>query len=140
MLIGAEVRGWRYSGWSKWPPCAVNMFRIRIGSLLACREGSVRTGRSAAAAGGSPLDSGDWMRKSASHPPGKCLIWMRAHRRRTGPGPRRNQLFLVASHDEIKRVEAGGRGCNPEGEARARRPNQAVSEARGSSGLSGIFL
>lgn len=40
MLTGAEVRGWRYSGCSKWPECAVSMVRIFTGSLLACRRGS----------------------------------------------------------------------------------------------------
>lgn len=40
MLTGADVRGWRYSGCSKWPLCAVNIFTIRMGNLLACREGS----------------------------------------------------------------------------------------------------
>lgn len=85
------MRGWRYSGCSKWPLCAVNIFTIRIGSLLAWREGSegerqgvgvgtdglsapVRCGSSAA------LRSGDWLRKSGSGPPGRSLIWIGAQR------------------------------------------------------------
>lgn len=93
MLTGADVRGWRYSGWSKWPPCAVNIFRIRMGSLLAWREGSAGAGQlvrawtdggAAPVPRGSPLASaalrsGDWLRKSASDPPGGSLIWIEAH-------------------------------------------------------------
>lgn len=95
MLTGADVRGWRYSGWSKWPPCAVNIFMIRMGSLLAWREGSAGDGQDVGAETdgfpaplrcGSPLAaaalalrSGNWlMRKSGSDPPGGSLIWIEA--------------------------------------------------------------
>ncbi len=91
MLTGADVRGWRYSGCSKWPLCAVNIFMIRMGSLLAWREGSVGEGHDvgvetdlfpAPVRCGSPLAtavlrSGDWLRKSGSGPPGGSLIWIR---------------------------------------------------------------
>lgn len=92
MLTGADVRGWRYSGCSKWPLCAVNIFMIRMGSLLAWRDGSVgeeldvgvktdafpapvRCGSPLASAA---LRSGDWLRKSGSGPPGGSLIWIGA--------------------------------------------------------------
>lgn len=95
MLTGADVRGWRYSGWSKWPLCAVNIFMIRMGSRLAWREGSAgegqdvdveRDGSAAPARCGSPLASaalrsGDWLRKSGSDPPGGSIIWIEAHNR-----------------------------------------------------------
>lgn len=90
MLTGADVRGWRYSGCSKWPLCAVNIFMIRMGSRLAWREGSVGEGQdvgtetdglSAPVRWGSPLASaalrsGDCLRKSGSGPPGGSLIWI----------------------------------------------------------------
>lgn len=87
MLSGADVSGWRYSGCSKWPLCAVNIFTIRIGSLLAWRNGSVRglkvslepDGLSAPVRCWSPLvgDSGECLRKGGSGPPGGSLIWIR---------------------------------------------------------------
>lgn len=93
MLTGADVRGWRYSGWSKWPLCAVNIFTIRMGSLLAWREGSDGDGKGAGVwAGrlsapprrGSPLESvalrsREWLRKSGSAPAGGSLIWFWTH-------------------------------------------------------------
>lgn len=92
MLTGADVRGWRYSGCSKWPLCAVNIFTIRMGSLLAWREGSEGEGLdvgvktdclSAPVRYESPLASAalrswDWLRKSGSGPPGRSLIWIGA--------------------------------------------------------------
>lgn len=94
MLTGADVRGWRYSGCSKWPLCAVNIFTIRMGSLFAWREGSEGEGQdvslktydlSAPVRCESPLASaglrsGDWLRKSGSGPPGKSFIWIGARR------------------------------------------------------------
>lgn len=92
MLTGEDVRGWRYSGWSKWPLCAVNIFIIRMGSLLAWREGStadrpdlfVETEglpvpvRCSSPLASAALRSGDWLRKSGSDPPEGSLIWVEA--------------------------------------------------------------
>lgn len=92
MLTGADVRGWRYSGCSKWPLCAVNIFTIRMGSLLAWREGSEGQGqdvgvetnglstpvRCVSPLASAALRSGDWLRKSGSGPPGRSLIWIEA--------------------------------------------------------------
>lgn len=141
MLTGADVRGWRYSGWSKWPPCAVNIFKIRMGSLLACREGSARAGANAATAAvrrGSPLRSGDWLRKSASDPPGGSLIWIRTHRKTAASKertPATAKPTLPGSMSRRggggrKKINGGGRVCNPEVKARPPCPNQAVSKER----------
>lgn len=130
MLTGADVRGWRYSGWSKWPPCAVNIFKIRMGSLLACLEGSVRAETNAASDvvwRGSPLRTGDWLRKSASDPPGRSLIWIGTHRSRAASKERTPATVKPTLPGSISRryIErginnGGGRGCNPEGKARVR--------------------
>lgn len=87
MLTGEDVRGCRYSGWSKWPLCAVNILMIRIGSLLAWREGSAGDGQDVGAetdgparCGSSALRPGDWLRKSGSDPLGESLIWNEARK------------------------------------------------------------
>lgn len=91
MLTGEEVRGCRYSGWSKWPLCAVNILMIRIGSLLAWRKGSAGDGQDDGAKTDGPvrcdsppassaLRPGDWLRKSGSDPLGESLIWNEARR------------------------------------------------------------
>lgn len=87
MLTGEDVRGCRYSGWSKWPLCAVNILMIRIGSLLAWREGSAGDGQDVGAETDGPvwrdssvLRPGDWLRKSGSDPPGESLIWNEARK------------------------------------------------------------
>lgn len=111
MLTGADVRGWRYSGWSKWPPCAVNIFKIRMGSLLVCREGSARAGTNAATAAvrrGSPLRSGDWLRKSASDPPGGSLIWIRTHRKTAASKERTPATAKPTLPGSISRRGGGG--------------------------------
>lgn len=87
MLTGADVRGWRYSGCSKWLLCALNIFRIRIGSLLAWRVGSEGEGTETSCIlvplgselqRSLPLRSGDGLRKCASDPRGELFIWIRA--------------------------------------------------------------
>lgn len=87
MLTGADVRGWRYSGCSKWLLCALNIFRIRMGSLLAWRvgsegEGTETSGLFAPLWGELPLllpvRSGDGLRKCASDPWGEPFIWIEA--------------------------------------------------------------
>lgn len=91
MLTGEDVRGCRYSGWSKWPLCAVNILMIRIGSLLAWREGSAGDGQDVGAETDGPvwrdsplassaLRPGDWLRKSGSDPLGESLIWNEARK------------------------------------------------------------
>lgn len=91
MLTGEEVRGCRYSGWSKWPLCAVNILMIRTGSLLAWRKGSAGDGQDVGAETDGPvrcdsplassaLRPGDWLRKSGSDPLGESLIWNEARK------------------------------------------------------------
>lgn len=144
MLTGADVRGWRYSGCSKWPLCAVNIFMIRMGSLLAWRKGSVGEGQdagmetdsvSAPVRCGSPLvcaalRSGYWLRKSGSGPPGGSLIWIGA---RNGTAACNewtlgwNSFTSTFHDDKFNRRECG----NPEGHVRSARPpcpTRAVSK------------
>lgn len=130
MLTGADVRGWRYSGCSKWPLCAVNIFTIRMGSLLAWREGSegeeqnvgVETDRVFAPVRyGSPLasaalHSGDWLRKSGLGPPGGSLIWIGARGGTTAcnEGTQGWNSFTSTVHDDkFNRRECGNpkRAC-----------------------------
>lgn len=122
MLTGADVRGWRYSGCSKWPPWAVNIFTIRMGSLLAWRHGSEGDGEdvgvgsdapSAPLRWGSPLRSVNWLRKSASAPPGRSLIWIWAQtepRAYTEWSPPRVLFLWTLHNDKFKKRERG----NPE--------------------------
>lgn len=116
MLTGADVRGWRYSGCSKWPLCAVNIFMIRMGSLLAWREGSVgegwdvaeKTGDfSASLRCGSPLvslslRSWDLLRKSVSVPTGWSLIWIGPQNGTAAcdEWTRNHNLFAGTVHDD----------------------------------------
>lgn len=90
MLTGEELRGCRYSGWSKWPLCAVNILMIRTGSLLAWRKGSAGDGQDVGAETGAPTRCGssarrpgDWLRKSGSDPLGESLICNQARRSST---------------------------------------------------------
>lgn len=124
MLTGAEVRGWRYSGCSRWPLWAVNIFTIRTGSLLFWRDGSAGDGRdvgvgadalSAALRRGSPLRSGDdWLRKSASDPAGRSLIWiyLGVNRSRGARGADAGLAFIYL-HISSLRNRAGTECANP---------------------------
>lgn len=155
MLTGADVRGWRYSGCSKWPLCAVNIFTIRMGSLLAWREGSkgewqdvgVKTdGLSAPVRCGSPLvsaalRSGDWLRKSGSGPPGRSLIWIGARRGTTACNEWTqgwNSFTSTFHDDKFSRRQCG----NPKGHWPNTRPpcrTQAVSKEEQMSSFIRLF-
>lgn len=129
MLTGEDVRGCRYSGWSKWPLCAVNILMIRIGSLLAWREGSAGHGQDGGAETDGPvrcdsplassaLRPGDWLRKSGSDPLGESLIWNKA---RKSSAAREEWTRRLKTHLPAQIMAIKSRECdNPEQNVRMR--------------------
>lgn len=75
----------------------------------------MRAGINAAAAAadvlrrGSPLRSGDWLRKSASDPEGKSLIWVGAHRGEAASKVRTLATAKPTIPGSISRIERASR-------------------------------